>query len=179
MEKIKCKICGKKFGSIEGLEMHNKVKHPLDNKKENKFNRKNLKRIRNWSILFAVVILIIGGISLSFSNSKTLPPTTMQGHIEENPLSHVSREPMDILVQKHMLEHADGSGPPGIIINYNCNDYSCEDGLIENLESFAEKYPTNVYVAPFPNMDAKIALTKLGRIEILEEYDEEMIEDFI
>jgi len=28
-------------------------------------------------------------------------------------------------------------------------------------------------------MDAKIALTKLGEIEVLEEYDKERIEDFI
>jgi len=78
-----------------------------------------------------------------------------------------------------MLEHADGGDIPGIIINYNCKDYNCEGGLIENLESFAEVYPKNVYVAPFKNMATKIALTKLGRIEVLEEYDENRIHIFI
>ena len=38
----------------------------------------------------------------------------------------------------------------------------------ENLESFATEYDY-VYVAPFKGMDAKIAVTKLGKIDILEE----------
>ena len=78
-----------------------------------------------------------------------------------------------------MLEHADGKGPPGIIINYNCVDYACESDLIEKLEAFAKKYSANVYVAPFKNMDAKIVLTRLNKIEILESFDENKIEDFI
>ena len=77
-----------------------------------------------------------------------------------------------------MLEHVDGAGRPGIIINYNCKDYKCEDNLIEKLEAFATKYDY-VYVAPFKGMDAKIALTKLGKIEVLEEYDESLIINFI
>ncbi len=102
----------------------------------------------------------------------------MQGHIESNPPSHVLKEPMPITIQKHMLEHADGSGRAGVIINYNCRDYSCEENLIENLEAFALSY-NYVYVAPFKGMDAKIALTKLGKIKILEEYDESIIKNFI
>jgi len=66
----------------------------------------------------------------------------------------------------------------GIIINYDCKNFECEQGLIEQLESFAIKY-NNVYVAPFKNMPVKIALTKLGRIETLSEYDENKIETFI
>ena len=40
---------------------------------------------------------------------------------------------MPIAIQKHMLEHADGKegGRGGVIINYNCEDFNCEDGLIE------------------------------------------------
>ena len=113
------------------------------------------------------------------SSVKTLPPTDMQGHVEANPDSHVLKEPMPIPIHKHMLEHADGTASPGIVINYNCKDYSCEADLIEKLETFAGRYPANVYVAPFKNMDAKIALTKLGRLEILEEYDEQKINSFI
>ena len=86
---------------------------------------------------------------------------------------------MKLEVQKHMLEHADGKGQPGIIINYNCEDYKCEEKLIKNLESFAEKYTSNVYVAPFPKMDVRIALTKLNKIEILESFDEQKIDNFI
>ena len=65
-----------------------------------------------------------------------------------------------------------------MVINYNCKDYLCEEGLIDNLEAFANEY-SYVYVAPFKGMDAKIALTKLERIEILEEYDKTSIKNFI
>ena len=175
-EKVRCETCGKAFKSHEGLEMHKKAIHP---KPEKKVSKTNYKKIRNWVIFIVIFGLLIWGVSTMFTGIKTLPPTTMQGHIESSPISHVIKQPMSVPVQKHMLEHADGTGPPGIIINYNCEDYDCESGLIENLESFAEKYPANVYVAPFPDMDAKIVLTRLNRIEILEQYNEATIESFI
>jgi len=58
-------------------------------------------------------------------------------------------------------------------------NYDCSPDLIEKLEAFADKYPLNVYVSPFKNMDEKIALTKLGRILTLESYDETAIDNFI
>ena len=175
---IKCEICGKTFSSKEALEMHNAAKHPEKILKQKK--PFPVKKTRNW-ILFILVVGIVGWLLFSvFSGIKTLPPTDIQGHIESNPSSHILKEPMPLVVQKHMLEHVDGveGGRGGVIINYNCEDYSCEVGLIENLEAFAEKY-NYVYVAPFKNMDAKIALTKLNRIEILEFYDEGRIDSFI
>jgi len=155
---------------------------PLKLKKKQKklAAKKTYKKVRNWIIWLVILGLIIWGISSMFSGGlKTLPPTTDRGHIEVSPESHVLREPMRPEVQRHMLEHADGTGPPGVIINYNCEDFGCEKGLIEKLEAFAQIYPEFVYVAPFPNMDAKIALTKLNNIEILEEYDESKISIFI
>jgi len=179
MEEIKtykCEICNREFKDAEGLASHNKAKHSEKIPEEKKLLP--LKKIRNWSILILIVGLIIVGVIWTISNVKTLPPTDMVGHIEENPISHVLKEPMPIAIQKHMLEHADGTGRPGVIINYNCEDYSCESDLVENLEVFAGKYDY-VYVAPFKNMDAKITLTKLNKIEVLEEFDEKRIENFI
>lgn len=176
-EEIRCEICNKIFSNSEGLEMHNQAKHPENIPKEKK--PFPVKKIRNWIIFVLVFGLIILGIIFGISSIKTLPPTDINGHIESSPASHILKESMPLTIQKHMLEHSDGSGPPGIVINYNCDDYECEEGLIENLESFAEKYPLNVYVAPFKNMDAKIALTKIGKIEILEEFDEGRIKNFI
>lgn len=177
---VKCEKCDKEFGSEEALNMHNKSKHPeLYKEPKRKSTGYQKKKILNWSIFIIIIIAIIGGIIFLFLNTKTLPPTSMSGHVEENPPSHVMRVPMLLTIQKHMLEHADGSGPPGVIINYNCDDFRCDDELITKLEAFADKYPENVYVAPFPKMDAKIALTKLGKIKELENYDEEVIDNFI
>jgi len=180
MPKTHCEICDRTFKNEEALEMHNNAIHQsTDSKKEKKpfLNKK----IKNWGIFIVILVLIVGGIYLILPKGQTLPPTDMQGHIEVSPPSHVMKEPMRIEVQKHMLEHADGAegGPPGIIINYNCKDYDCEPDLIEKLEAFADKYPKNVYVAPFKNMEVKIALTKLGRIQVLEEYNEQAIDNFI
>ena len=86
---------------------------------------------------------------------------------------------MDIRIQKHMLEHADGSGPPGVVINYNCQDFSCEADLIDKLAEFVKEYPAYVYLAPFSMMSAKIVLTRLGEMEILDEFDEDKIRSFI
>lgn len=175
-ERARCEICDRTFKDADGLAAHNKAKHSELIPKERKpfF----IKKIRNWSIFLVVVGLIFFGVVWGVSSIKTLPSTNMQGHVESNPSSHVLKEPMPIAIQKHMLEHSDGIGRPGVIINYNCEDYECSSDLIEKLEAFAGEYDY-VYVAPFKGMDAKIALTKLGKIEILEYYDETIIKNFI
>lgn len=79
--------------------------------------------------------------------------------------------------QRHMLEHADGSGSSGIIVQYNCDDYACEDGLVEQLTNLMSEYPDNVYLAP-NRYDGKIILTKLGRRKIFDEFNEQEIRSF-
>ena len=178
-EKHRCENCERDFKSEDAIKMHNSAKHS-QNIKEEKVAKVGVKKIKNWLILAVIFGLVFYGIFFAFSGVKTLPPTDMQGHVEENPGSHVLKKPMSIPIQKHMLEHVDGEEEArgGVIINYNCKDYNCENKLIENLESFASYYDY-VYVAPFKNMDAKIVLTRLNEIEILEEYDENKIHIFI
>ncbi len=88
-------------------------------------------------------------------------------------------EPMSLPVQKHMLEHADGGGRPGVIINYNCDDFPCEADVVDRLTEIAQEYPSHVYLAPFPDMDAKITLTHVGKLETLDAIDEARIRAFI
>jgi len=172
-----CDKCDKTFGSEESLSMHNRSIHPAPVKKE-LITKKAKKKIFMLAVVFAIVFLISFGL-FNMVTAKKLPPTHFANHIEESPPSHVVREPLDIRIQRHMLEHSDGDGPPGIIINYDCNSHTCAPDLIPKLEAFAEKYPENVYVAPFPTMKAKIALTRIGRIDTLDSYDEARIEGFI
>ena len=79
-----------------------------------------------------------------------------------------------------MLEHADGDGKNGlgVIIQYNCEKYRCEKDLIEKLKTLVKKYPKNVYLTP-GNYDGKIILTRLGKREILDKFDEQKITSFI
>jgi hypothetical protein len=140
--------------------------------------KRTMKRAMNT----ALAILIIGGGILAAvwyaSTARNSPPTTMQGHTEVLPQSHISDKSIPDPVQRHMLEHADGTGKPGIIIQYNCQKYACEPDLVEKLKNLAKAYPDNVYLAP-NNYDAKIFLSKLNRREILDTFDENKIKQFI
>ncbi len=176
-EKTRCEICDRNFKDEEALTMHNSAKHmqPVITKKDHS----TTKKLRNY-VITTIIIGLIGWGIIALVNKPSLPPTTIEGHIESNPLSHVLKEPMSLPIQKHMLEHVDGieGGQGGVIINYDCKSYVCEEGLIKNLESFTEEYDY-VYVAPFKNMGSKIILTRINRIERFDKYDEEKIRKFI
>jgi hypothetical protein len=140
------------------------------------------KRARKRALNTALVILMVGGGIFAAvwyaSTVRNSPPITMQGHTEDLLLSHISRIPIPDTVQRHMLEHADGTGKPGIIIQYNCRKYPCEPDLVEKLTNLAKAYPGNVYLAP-NTYDAKIFLSKLDRRESLDMFDEDKIRQFI
>lgn len=131
-------------------------------------------------LIIVIAGLIIAGIFGFVRSQPNLPPVDIEGHIEQNPRSHILDSEMPEPIQKHMLEHADGDSKNGLglIIQYNCKKYSCEKGLIEKLKNVVKKYPKNVYLAP-GNYDGKIILTKLGKQEILNDYDEKKIVEFI
>ncbi len=127
------------------------------------------------------IVAAVGGAWIYLSKKPTLPPIDMAGHMEQNPKSHILNNPMPESIQKHMLEHADGDGKKGegIIIQYNCTKpYICEEGFVDKLKAVVKRYPKNVYLAP-GNYSGVIILTKLGKREILDSYDEQKIIDFI
>lgn len=137
------------------------------------------KKYLKWLGWLAVSAAVVAGLGKLISDQEILPPTSALGHTEVSPQSHISTVPFSLNVQKHMLEHSDGSGPPGIFINYNCEQFDCEPGFADNLAKFVEEYPQNVYVAPYKNMAAKLVLTRQGRQDILDGFDEQRIRDFI
>ena len=156
-------------------------------KLERKLHPEKKSNAFNWNGLaikisvIVVVVILIGGV-IWYLKSKPalskLPPTDIIGHIEQNPPSHISDQEMPESIQKHMLEHADGKGKPGVIIQYNCKKYNCEKGITDKLKQVVKKYSENVYLAP-GNYDGKIILTRLGKREILDSFDEKKINDFI
>ncbi len=180
-ERAKCEICDRMFKDAHGLAMHNASKHSTNKAiEEESFVSDGLKKNIKVVVIIGVILLGLYWLFSSVSGSTSLPPTDMAGHIESNPSSHVLKEQMDIRVQKHMLEHVDGidGGKGGVIINYDCKNFECGSDLVEKLEVYAEEYDF-VYVAPFKNMPVKIALTKLNRIETLDEFDDLQIRAFI
>lgn len=173
----KCKHCGNKFGSADALSMHMNAKH--DNEPKGFLSKSLMKKIKIYSIVGVVLILLIFG-GLALTNRKSLPPKDMAGHIEVVPDTKISGRPLDPRIHKHILEHFDGGDGSrgGIVINYDCESYDCEPGLIEKLQDFTKSYEY-VYVAPYKNMKSKIVLTKLNRQITLDDFNSETIDQFL
>ena len=75
------------------------------------------------------------------------------------------------ILQVHGLEHG------GVLVQYNCPN-GCPT-LVRQLRSITERYDTKVILAPYTNMDSLIALTSWGKIDLLDEFEEERIEEFV
>lgn len=147
-------------------------------KKERK--RQNITgRFRSWGIGIVVIIGLVAFSYYWFTSREVLPPKSSLGHIESSPPSHILDKPMSYKIQQHMLEHADGGGPPGVIINYNCEDFECDPDLVNQLSEIANEYPEYVYLAPYLGMSEKLVTTKEGEIEIYDSFDKDALVSFI
>jgi len=132
----------------------------------------------------AVVILAIGGLVLFMTTSSTfgkeLPPTAFTpAHLESLPTQQINNRPIPRLEQEHVMERAAGHERGSMLVQYNCVDYQCEPDLVERLTEIVLDFPHYVYLAPYPTMDAKIALAAPGRLLILDALDEDKIRKFI
>lgn len=107
------------------------------------------------------------------------PPTGIQDHVESYPSCRICAAPIPEAVQKHILEHREPGAPgdrPGILVQYNCAP--CPE-VVAKLTRIVERYPRGVYLAPYPSMSPRIALTTLGRLEAMDDVDETRVSAFI
>ena len=146
-----------------------------------KARRRNLIRTLFMAIGgLAVVALLIGGIVLYSSTRKELPPTGFgPTHSESLPTQQINTSPIPRPIQEHVMERGGNHRTGGMLVEYNCADYQCEPDLVERLTEMVRSYPPQVYLAPYPGMDAKIALAAPGRLLTLETLDEDRIREFI
>ena len=101
---------------------------------------------------------------------STSPPTS-GSHSPEAPPWGEHRGGLSEILQVHGLEHG------GVLVQYNCPD-GCSN-LISDLRSITEGYDTQVILAPYTNMESLIALTSWGKIDLLDEFEGERIEEFV
>ena len=132
----------------------------------------------------AVVALVIGGLVLFMTTRSTfgreLPPTAFTpAHSEAFPPRQINNLPIPRLIQEHVMERNAGHPRGSMLVQYNCVNYQCEPGLVEGLTEIVLDFPAYVYLAPYPTMDAKIALAAPGRLLTLEFLDEDKIRKFI
>ena len=131
-----------------------------------------------------MVILAVGGIVLFMITSSTfgkeLPPTAFTpAHLESLPPQQINNLPIPRLVQEHVMERTAGHQKGSMLVQYNCVNYQCEPDLSDKLREIVLNFPSYVYMAPYPTMDAKIALAAPGRLLTLDALDEIKIRKFI
>ncbi len=133
---------------------------------------------------FAVVVLAIGGTVLFMTTRSTfgkeLPPTGYTpAHSEAFPPQQINNQPIPRLVQEHVMERNAGHERGSMLVQYNCVDYQCEPDLVERLTEIVVDYPPYVFLAPYPTMDAMIALAAPGKLLTLDVLHEDKIHEFI
>lgn len=132
----------------------------------------------------AALVAAVGGLALFMATSSTfgkiLPPTGFTpSHIDSLPGRQINRQPIQRRIQEHVMERDGGHERGSMLVQYNCRTYQCEGDLIDRLTEVVGSYPPQVYLAPYPTMDAKIALAAPGKLLTLEDLDEEKIRKFI
>lgn len=98
-------------------------------------------------------------------------PPTSGPHYENLARWGIHTEPIPNELQVHNLE--DG----GVMVQYDCPD-GC-DALVSELADIVERYPDGVILAPYPDMEHRIALTAWQRLDAFDEFDEDRIVRFI
>jgi len=132
----------------------------------------------------AVLVLAVGGFVIFMATSSTfgkeLPPTGYTpAHRETLPTQQINRQPIHRLVQEHVMERDAGHERGSMLVQYNCRKYRCGEDLVDRLTDVVLSYPPQVYLAPYPTMDAKIALAAPGELLLLDAFEEDKIRKFI
>ena len=117
---------------------------------------------------------------------NSIPPSSGT-HVGGKANWGISEAPIPDELQLHNLE--DG----GVGIQYNCDagskssetstpsaeiDNDCKQ-LVQRLSEVAKKYPDKVFMAPYPKLDTKIALTAWTRIDKFSNFDSDRMHTFI
>ena len=151
-------------------------------RREERNARNAAKRRKRLVTYSAIGVLLVAGLVFVIAQAvtaKVYPPTGMQDHVESYPECRICPAPIPETIQRHILEHREPGNPgdkPGILVQYNCA--SCPE-VVAKLTRIVERYPRGVYLAPYPRMSPRIALTTLGRVETMDEVDEGRIVAFI
>jgi hypothetical protein len=101
---------------------------------------------------------------------STNPPTSGP-HFSGWPSWGIHDEPISLPFQVHALEHG------GVLVQYNCPQGCPQE--VNFLSSVTQGYSSQVILAPYQDMDSLIALTAWGKIELLDSFDLERIENFV
>ncbi len=151
-------------------------------RREERKAEKAAKRRKRLVMYSGVGVLLVAGVVFVIAQAVTArvyPPTGMQDHVESYPECRICPAPIPEVIQRHILEHREPGNPgdkPGILVQYNCAP--CPE-VVAKLTRIVERYPRGVYLAPYPRMSPRVALTTLGKLETMDAVDEGRIVAFI
>ncbi len=120
-----------------------------------------------------VAVPDLGNQHITFPQQGTYnstPPTSGPHYTSLAPWG-IHTDPIPNELQVHNLEHG------GVMVQYNC-DGACPE-LVAQLAEIVERYDGYVILAPYPDMESRIALTAWGRIDTFDAFDEQRIVRFI
>jgi hypothetical protein len=115
----------------------------------------------------------LGNLHIAYPQTGTYnsSPPTSGPHYTALARWGTHTDPIPNELQVHNLE--DG----GVMVQYNCPE-ACPE-LVAQLTNVVDRYTTQVILAPYPDMEARIALTAWQRIDTFEDFDEARIVRFI
>lgn len=193
---------------VTAAERRNARQHARGLQRQREVRRRQV-RLALWIGIAVAVAVVVGVFALRGSQSQPGRSASIQGtqhigkeeqHVVYNtkpatsgphwsiggeaPVSWgISKQPLPDEAMVHNLEHG------GIAIQYNCRE--CPE-LVSAIEDFYTRYSTNpsnrlplypgstkIVVAPYYDMSTRIAVTAWGRIDIMDNFDEERITRFI
>jgi len=126
------------------------------------------------------LVAAIGVFTLIAVLQKELPPTRFgPGHSESLPPQQINTSFIPRRVQEHVMERNQTHPSGRMLVQYNCLEYECASDMVEKLTVIVRSYPSSVYLAPYPGMDAKIALAAPGRLLTLDSLDEARVREFV
>lgn len=155
--------------------------------------RRTLQTVAWVSGALALVILV-GYLVVRGSTSLPGQPVPNMGNAhlqpgEKSPVPYNSRPPTSGPHYGTLAEWGVHDQPiPDEVMVHNLEDggvgvwYHCPDGcpeLVDQLKAIVQRYEDKVLMAPYPDMDTRIALTAWNRIDKFDEFDEARIVRFI
>jgi len=130
-----------------------------------------------WEIVRGTAIPIIGSLHSNCCGAPIKPPyltdpPTSGAHTFNPTKWGIHQEPIFKEYQVRNLEAG------GVLVQYNCPQ-GCSE-LVAKLESIVKRFEgKKVILAPYPDMDRRIALTAWGQLDKFDEFDEQRIVKFI
>jgi len=168
----------KQVGKSAGSDKRQRRQQAQQTRRQRKKAEQLRRKLKIIGALLVIGLIGVGGALLFSNRAKLYPPTSFAGqHAETWPAQRISTVPIPLLVQAHIIEHIPG-GEPGVLLEYNCARFQCESDLVAKLTDIAKRY-SYIYLAPYPQMGAKIALAAFNRRLVLDQYDEAKIIAFL